>query len=186
MEILYFPLFLVVVAVGVVWLFKKATNGSTRDRRSSSRNSGRFTDPERWSGSHNRPGAAARLQSGQGRSNPRDIWQTKRERAAKESFGHAASSGVYAAGYIGPDSRPGVRRSGATELRDQEVSEAEHRGIDEYLTKSEREAARREAERAAEEAGGLSMAAMKYDPSADADLGGEDEQKRKRSAGFKP
>lgn len=200
MEILYFPLFLIVVAVGVIWLFKRATNGGARSRKSASQPAsqlvGRLADLERRPESRARLGAAARLQSGQRSSPGGDIWQTKRERAARESFNQTSSRGIYHAGYIAPDSQPGsglnLRGSGVAELRDQQVSEAEHKSIDEYLTKSEREAAERKAaereaaEREAEKAGGLSMSAMKYDPAADAESGAEEAQKRKGSAGFKP
>lgn len=186
MENLYFPLFLVALAIVIIWAFTKARAGHSRDRRSASRPSGRLVDVERPPRSRARLGAAARLQSGQGRSTPGDIWQTKRERAAKESFSEPAPGSAYRATYLGPGPGTAERVSSAGELKEQKVSEAEHLGIDEYLSKAAREAARERAKKAAEEEAGLSMTAMKYDPAGDESTSDDVEKKPNRRAGFKP
>lgn len=186
MENLYFPLFLVALAIVVIWFFTKARTGHSRDRRSASRPSGRLVDVERPPRSKERLGAAARLQSGQGRATPGDIWQTRRERAAKESFSEPAPGSAYRASYLGPGPGTPERVSTAGELKEQKVSEAEHFGIDEYLSKAAREAARERAKKAAEKEAGLSMTAMKFDPAGEESTPDDEEKKLDKRAGFKP
>lgn len=180
MEILYFPLFLVVVAVSVIWLFKSKAEDEGSRPKEKNQAFGGLTDEvrRRRRPSSDRLGSAARPRSGQA-SVKGDIWQTRRERAAKESFSESTSrQGVYHAGYIGPTSQTVSSRPGG-ELEDQAVSEAEHLSIDEYLSKQEKE----EAEKAAKEEG-FSMTAMKYEPADESQK--EDEETRKKRAGFKP
>lgn len=184
MENLYFPLFLVAVAIVVIWAFNKSRASSSRDRRST-RPTGRLADLEPPRRPRERPGPGARIQSGQGHSARGDIWQTRREKVNKGSFSADSQIGTYSASYLGPG--PGEAKGArGRELKDQEVTEAEHLGIDEYLSKAERDKARARAEKAAKEEAGLSMTAMKYDP-ADSDSASEDEERKPgRRAGFKP
>lgn len=184
MENLYFPLFLVALAIVVIGVFNKARAGHSRGRRSASRPSGRLVDVERPPRSRERPGAAARPRPGQGSSTRGDIWQTKRERAAKETFSEPAPGSAYRATYLGPG--PAERSTGGGELKDQNVSDAEHVSIEEYLSKAAREEARERAKKAAEEETGLSMTAMKYDPAGDESTSDEAEKKPNKRAGFKP
>lgn len=185
MENLYFPLFLIALAVVVILVFNKGRTGDSGHRRSAGRPSGRLADIERRPGSRKRLGAAARLESAQGATRG-DIWQTKRERAAKETFAKPAPGSAYRATYLGPG--PGGVGGGrsAGELKEQGASEAEHLSIGEYLSKAAREEAQERARKAAEEKAGLSMTAMKYDP-VDGDPSSDDEEKKPITrAGFKP
>lgn len=186
MENLYFPLFLVALAVVVILVFNKARTGDSRNRRSASRPSGRLADIERPRRSRERLGAAARLQSNKGLSTRGDIWQTKRERAAKESFAKPAPGSAYRATYLGPGPGGAVGGSGAGELKDQGVSEAEYLSIGEYLSKAAQEEARERAKKAAEEEAGLSMTAVKYDPVSSESSSDDDDKKPKKRAGFNP
>lgn len=181
MENFYFPLFLVVAAIVVVLVFKKA---GSRDRSPQSGSriartpAGRSADADRLARNLDRRGPAAPRSPGPAKS--KDIWQTRRERAAKDSFAEtAARRATHHAGFLGPSADADRGSHGGYELREQNISASEHLGIDEYLTKRERE----EAERAAREAGGLSMTAVKYEPG---DADSADDKDRKKQASFKP
>lgn len=179
MENYYFPLFLVVLAAVVIGIFRMFGSGQRSSTSRVSRTpAGRIANDDRLRRNTDRLGPSAK-RSPSTAAKPKDIWQTRRERAAKDSFAEtAARRGTHHAGYIGPYA-DAERGYGRYEMKDQNISKSEHLGIDEYLTKSERE----KAEAEAEEAGGLSMTAMKYEP---ADTSSESGEDRKKRAAFKP
>jgi hypothetical protein len=183
MENYYFPLFLVVMAAVVIWIFRRVGSGRrSSTSRVSKTPAGRIANADRLHRNTDRlgPSAKRRLSTA---AKPKDIWQPRRDRAAKDSFAEtAARRGTHHAGYIGPHA-DAERRYGRYELKDQDISKSEHSGIDEYLSNRERERAKAEAEAKAKEAGGLSMTAMKYEP---ADASSESAEERKKRAGFKP
>lgn len=181
MENYYFPLFLVVVAAAVVLIFKKAGSGHGSARSRVSRTpSGRTVDGDRLHRNMDRVGPGARQRILSDPAKAKDIWQKRREHKVLDSYAEVtARRGVHHAGYIGPHADTERRGSGGYPLRDQNISKSEHLGIDEYLTKRERE----KAEAEAEETGGLSMTAMKYEPG---DASSEAGKGRKKQAGFKP
>lgn len=196
METFYFPLFLVVLAVVVLWIFGKARSHEGRGRSKPGPVKGRLIETDTHTKSIPRKlGPAARLQSGQGKESPGDIWQTRRERARQETFSQSRSSGSFYAGYVGPDSNERQRGTGAHELRDQQVSDTEHQSIDEYLSKHAREKAaaaakaakEAEAAEAARQGGDFSMTAIKYEePSEEDEAEAKAQKEDKKQAGFKP
>lgn len=182
MENLYFPLFLVVAAIVVVLVFKRAgSSDRSRRPRVAKTPAGRIANADLLRRDMDRLGRPSLHRSNP--ANPKNVWQTRRERAAKDSFAEeTARRGTHFAGYLGPESEARYgsqhRRQGEYELKDQDISRAEHLSIDEYLTKRERE----EAEQA-EKAAGFSMTAMKYEPTGAAS---KDQKGRKKQGGFKP
>lgn len=178
MENLYFPIFLVVLAVVVIWFFKKAgSQRANRESRSLRSPAGRTIGADALSRNTDRRGPSA-PRSVVGK--PKDIWQTRRERAAEESFGVTAPrTGVHHAGFLAPDDANERHRPRHFEVPDQQISDAEHLGIDEYLSKREGELPEEGAE-----AAGLSMTAVKYEPSGGSDS--ESGDGRKKRVSFKP
>lgn len=182
MENLYFPLFLVVAAIAVVLLFKRAgSSDRSRKSRVAKTPAGRTANADLLRRDIDRVGRPSLHRSRPAKA--KDIWQTRRERAAQDSFAETtARRSAHYAGYLGPDVDvkygSGHRRQGEYELKDQDVSKAEHLSIDEYLTKRQAE----EAEQA-EQAGGLSMTALKYEPTG---ASSKDQKGRKKQGGFKP
>lgn len=177
MENYYFPLFLVVVGALVFWIFRRAGSRSRRSvrRRSAKTPAGRTAGVNRLHRNTDRLGPAARSRH----FKPNDVWQTKRHHADKESFvDTAARPAVFHAGNFNAFDESERKAYARHELKDQNITESEHLGIDEYLTKREAERAAAEAEKA----GGLSMTAMKYEPT---DASAE-EKERKKQASFKP
>lgn len=182
MENFYFPVFLVVLAIVVVLLFKRAGSGDrSRKSRIARTPAGRTANADLLRRDIDRLGRPSVHRSRSAKA--KDIWQTRRERAAQDSFAETtARHGTHYAGYLGPQiddefsRRP--RGQGGYELTEQDVSTAEHLSIDEYLAKRQEE----EAEQAGE-AGNLSMTAVKYEPS---DASSKDQKGRKKRAGFKP
>lgn len=176
MENLYFPLFLVAIAVVVIWLFKGA--GKKRPDRT----------PVRRTSVSRDIGATGRRSTGRhvpasGTRKPHDPWQLKRERAAQERFTAGKSgSAQLQANYIGPAPKFSSQKGEAGNLKDQEISHTEHLGIDEYFSKVERE--KRAKEKKAAEQDGLTMTAVKYQ-SVDESEASEDVP-AKEQGGFKP
>lgn len=181
MELIYFPAFLILAAGLVVWLFKRGTQGdssrrSTRSTRSSATVSTSQPRPVQ--------GNKARLQSGQGTESPGDIWRRKRERATKSSFSGPATTGVYQATYANPSANQ-VGSQPNDRVADQEVSEAELQGLDEYLARREAEEKAKLAEEARQEdSAGLSMTAMKFESATEEPA--SEEKPARKGGGFKP
>lgn len=176
MESYFFPIFLIVLAVLVVWLFRRAQGGSDRRERSNFKG----TTTSQRGGRHGP--AAWREPLGEDHK-AKDVWHPKRERVLKETFTESATErGIIHAGYIGPYANSARKLHSKSELREQDISEAEHLGIDEYLNKREREMAEKAAKEAREDS--LTMTAVKYEP---AEVpSGEEEKQPRRQRGFKP
>ena len=173
MEQFYFPIFLIVVAVFVVWIFRKAQSERSRRNRRSTRKSNTSQ-----SAGH-RSSVAWREPVGD-QHKAKDVWHPKRERVFKGSFKSESEHGVIHAGYAGPYATSGGKLHTKAEIRDQDISEAEHLGIDEYLTKQEKEAAKA----AAKQEEGLTMTAMKYEPVGSSSE--EEEKTPEKKRAFKP
>ncbi len=176
MQGFYFPIFLIVLAIGVIWLFRKVQTGdSGRNRRHS-----RGVNSSQRAG---RPKQAAWREPLGEDHKTKDVWHPKRERVLKESFTESATErSIIHAGYIGPYASSGGKLHSKEELLDQGISESEHLGIDEYLTKRDRELAEKKAKAAEEDS--LTMRAVKYEPtgaSSDAE-----EKDTPKQASFKP
>jgi hypothetical protein len=183
MENIYFPIFLVVLAVFVIWLFNRSKGGRIKreDRRYKS-SSGRMLNNENLQRSVDRKGPAAGYVS---KHSPRasDAMWRKRKQRARHEHSRANSPGadhnVFQADYLGPGRKSGSGRDAGL-LQEQVSHDTEHLGIDEYLTKT----AKARKAQAAQEDKEFSMTAMKYDP---ADSSSEEaEGGKKKQAGFKP
>jgi hypothetical protein len=186
MEILYFPLFLVVAAVLVIWLFSRARKDSRRrNSRDVKTPAGRTVNVDRLQRSTDRRGPAAGYHDRVGGKKANEMWRSRRKRASHNTYAVNDREGdrdVYYAGYMGPRTNFSTKHGNDGELKDQDVSQTEHIGIEEYLSKHERERAAAEAAAAKESA--LSMTAIKYEPSEDADS--KEDKPASKQASFKP
>ncbi len=171
MESIYFPAFVIVAAGLVIWLFRRAHK--KQEAADAAKQKRRPVNPRTGANPRRIHPNRARLQSGQGKHSPGDIWRRTRERSTKSSFGHAPGSGVYHASYANPDP--------LDRMAEQEVNEADFQGLDEYLTKRDADLARQAAE---ESTAGLSMRAMKFESGAENPEGQEKEVRQ--GTGFKP
>lgn len=188
MEILYFPLFMVALAGLVLWFWGrtrqhgKAGRLSYREAAEARKgDSGRLVETDRLARTFDRRGPAARKVVDPGPSKSQDMWRSRRQRASHVPGRNALDddSDVFYAGYLAQGEHHPAARQKDQPLPDQRISESEHVGIDEYLSKKARERARQEA---AEQ--GLTMTAMKYEP---ADASSEKTGKPgKKRASFKP
>jgi len=191
MEILYFPLFLVVAAVLVIWLFSRARSNSRRRKsRDVKTPSGRSANSDRLQRSMDRRGPAVGRRPQIGGNTANDMWRTRRQRAKHQASAVSepgVDSQVFYAGFTEKPKTYGSRKNGEDGLQDQDVPQTEHIGIEEYLSKKEREriaAEKAAAERAAAEGSGLTMTAIKYESGEES--ASDNAQPKEKQAGFKP
>lgn len=181
LENLYFPLFLVVVGVFVVWLFSRVRgSGSSRSTRRATP-SKRVDQHSKLQRSLNRSGPAAGYRANHGLKTQDAMWRSRHQRASHDSSkirNAGGDSSTFHASYIDSSRVYEQRPARPGSIGEQGVRDTEYTGIDEYLAKR---AAERKAKAAAQEEE-LSMTAMKYEP-ADAS---ENPDEEKKQAGFKP
>jgi hypothetical protein len=119
-----------------------------------------------------------------------DMWRTRHQRAKHEATQvrePGADPDVFYAGFMGNSKTYGSGKNGKDSLRDQDVPQTEHIGIEEYLSKQEREriaAEKAAAEKAAAENREFTMTAIKYETGEESAADKEGEPKKQ--AGFKP
>lgn len=169
MENLYFPLFLVAVAVVVIWLYQKSKNAG--DRRAKLRK-------QRSARAGSRVGYTAAT----GVSTSDKMWSARRQHARHEIDPRNRDGGqphTIQADYLGPYGTKSSVGESRSKVGEQGVDEVEYVGLDEYIAA---ERARAEARKAKEEKE-LTMTAVKYEPTEAAE---NDDTPQPRQAGFKP
>ena len=186
----YFLIFVVVLAVACLWIFMRGGRRQTSQKKVRTP-SGRTLGGERLRQDVDRRGPSARSgpahkSSAAGRRHHQDPWKS---RTVETAAGRKARSSANTASSVNR-SRHGIMPAYGTPrpqpdaISDQQISKAEHLGIDEYFHKMEKERELEAAARAAEEETSLTMTAVKYETGDEADSG-EGETPRKQ-LGFKP
>ena len=119
-----------------------------------------------------------------------DMWRTRHQRAKHSATvvrEPGADPDVFYAGFMGNSKNYGSGKPNDDGLQDQNVPQTEHIGIEEYLSKKEREriaAEKAAAERAAAEESAFSMTAIKYETGDESSS--EQARTKGKQAGFKP
>ncbi len=180
-ENFYFPIFLLVMAVFVVWLFNRFKDSDTRTsykkrRRSTS---GRYlNENSKLQRSVSRSGPAAGHRPQHGLKTQDAMWRSRNQRARHQQRPDNrgdVGSGVFQASYLNYTNRQNQKSGSAGIIGEQGVSDTEYTGLDEYLTKKK---AQEKFQEAGQE-GSLSMTAVKFEPvskSSDDEAPGEKKQ----------
>lgn len=182
-ENLYFPLFLLVAGLLVVWLFNRLrdSGGSVSKRRSS--NSGKnLQQNAKLQRSITPKGPAVGRSPNHGLKTQDAMWRSRRQRAKHhgvEDNPDANNSPVFTAGYLDPSEVWGQPEGQKGSIDEQSVRDTEYTGLDEYLAKKAAEAKLKKEQEEKE----LSMTAMKYEP---VESNSEEEEELKSQGGFKP
>lgn len=183
LENLYFPIFLVAMALLVIWVFHKSKKGMdrredlrhqrrTRARRQAARRTHRADSSMP---SVNPPAAS-------GIATSEKMWASRKRRAnyrGSSAYISGEAHGTLEAGYLGPDKPRGERIATADSISDQKISKLDYVGFDEYLARERAEARRSEAAQSDE----FSMTAVKYESPGEAS---DEEGVDNKQAGFKP
>jgi hypothetical protein len=182
MDAYYFPIFLVFLAVIVIWFYHRSNRAN--ERRADAKY--RRMQSRAYAADRVRRASAKKSRSpdgpAAGNTTPDKVWSSRHQRAKKKVVNHHpghVNSKTYQASYLGPYEREQQAKYDSQSVQDQEVNKLDYVGFDEYITRQRVEAAGGEPESSEE----FSMTAIKVESE---DEVREEESSPAKEAGFKP
>ena len=181
-ENFYFPLFLLVVGVVVVWMFNRFRDNSGRSSGTRKTSGSRLSESAKLQRSIAPKGPAVPHAPNHGLKTQDAMWRTRTQRAKHggvEDGPDALDGNVFQASYLDASEVWDQGKVGQGVLKEQAVRDTEYTGLDEYLAKK----AAKEKLKKEQQEEQLSMTAMKYEP---VENSSDEAEEVKKQGGFKP